>query len=98
MPPEAKRGRIEPWQLEMAKFVPDKVVREIVSDNRRSSGKPSSLAASNKTEDREPQERGTGCPKERPIRPPEGVEWVDRLCEQQDRLDRREREKLLKRE
>ena len=98
---EAKRGRrIEPWELEMMKAVPDRVVRDIVSDARSWSGGPSSIAAtppSNKTdEDREPQERGTGWLAERPIRPPEGVEWVDRLVDVQDALDRRERVKQLK--
>src|SRR5262249_53230395 len=88
---EATRGRrIEPWELEMAKAVPDSVVRAIVVDNQNQRG-PSSIAASNKPtfrdEDREPQERGTGWAKETPIRPPDGVEWVDRLCDQQDRLD-----------
>jgi hypothetical protein len=92
---EAKRRRIEPWERDLAKAVPDRLVRDIVADNRSPRG-PSSIAASNKTEDREPQERGTGWMKETPIRPPEGVEWIDRLCEQQDALDRREREKRLK--
>jgi hypothetical protein len=99
MPPEeAKRRRIEPWEREMAQAVPSKVVRDIVSDNRHSVGGPSSIAASNKTtfEDREPQERGTGWAKETPIRPPEGIEWVDRLVDAQDEKDRRERERERK--
>jgi hypothetical protein len=103
MPPEeAKRRRIEPWEREMAKAVPDKVVREIVSDNRHSVGGPSSIAASNKTtfpnegERPEEGEPGTGWIKETPLRPPEGVEWCDRLVDVQDAIDRREREKKLK--
>jgi hypothetical protein len=95
---EAKRRRrIEPWELDMAKAVPDRVVRDIVSDARSLGGKPSSIAASNKTNEKgEPQERGTGWAKEQPLRPPEGVEWIDRLVDAQDERDRKEREKQLK--
>jgi hypothetical protein len=93
---EAKRRRIEPWERDLAKAVPDRVIREIVSDNRSRSG-PSSIAAtaSNKRtyEDGEPQERGTGWAKEVPIRPPDGVDLIDRLVDAQDAIDRREREK-----
>jgi hypothetical protein len=93
---QARRRRIEPYELEMVKAVPDKVIRDIVSDARSPSG-PSSIAASKKTTfPNEDGERGTGWAKETPIRPPEGVEWVDRLMDAQDEKDRRERERERK--
>ena len=101
MPPEGKRRRIEPWERDLINSVPDRVVREIVADNR-SPMRPSSIGATpsnlqkSATRDGEPEERGTGWSKEVPIRPPDGVDLIDRLVDAQDAIDRREREKRFK--
>jgi hypothetical protein len=79
----AKRLGISITQLKMRLAVPDDVVRAIVADNRRSSPlEPRSIAE---------KPKGNGWIDPVPLRAPNGIEWVDRLCDAQDAKDRRGR-------
>jgi hypothetical protein len=86
---EARRLGVEPWQLEMARAVPDNVMRSIVADFRRGVPERSSIAA-----DSGPS-RQNAVAVERPLGPPPGVNLCDQLMDMQDRLDRAERERLF---
>ena len=74
----AKRG-ISETMYRMLKVAPTDVVQSIVWDHvgKPDVTRPSSMAS---TPDRS-VERGTGWAKERPIRPPEGIEHIDRMVE-----------------
>jgi hypothetical protein len=75
----AKRG-ISETMYRMLKVAPTDVVQDIVRDHigRADVTQPSSMAA---TPDRAAPAKGTGWLPERPIRPPEGIEHIDRLVE-----------------
>jgi len=89
---EAKRLGVEPWQLEMARAVPDSVMRDIVNDFRRGPPERSSIAAEG-----ESKPRLGAVAVERPLGPPPGVNLCDRLMDLQDRIDRAGRERMLAR-
>jgi hypothetical protein len=74
--------RHEPWKLAMIEAVPSEVVRDILRDNWRAS----QVAAA------APQpQRGSGWVEPAPLKPPPGVELIDRMCAAEDRQWRAER-------
>jgi len=87
---EARARGIEPWQLEMARAVPDETVRAIVKDLRSGPAQRSSLADGGSE-----KPRAGGVAVERPLGPPPGVGLCDQLMDLQDRIDRAERERML---
>jgi hypothetical protein len=77
---------------EMVRAVPDRMLRDIVHDNRAPTGRPgmipeqpSNVRGSNVSGS------GTGWARETPLGPPPGVNYADRLMDAQDAKDRAER-------
>ena len=75
---------------DLAKAVPDQLVRDIVADNRHGVSQPGWL----KPESGEPVKRGDGWQKPQPYSVP-GLKYVDQLCDVQDAIDRRDLVKKL---
>ncbi len=75
---EAKRLSIPEWQNEMARAVPDRLVRDIVGDHSRGTIQPSSTTAP-------PREAGPVVPRVEPrpleLRSAFELGIIDRLCE-----------------
>jgi hypothetical protein len=71
--------------VEMARAVPDSLIRQIVSDNRRAAQLAPAAAPV--------PERGTGWVDQAPLRSPPGVELIDRMMAVDDRRWRAERER-----
>jgi hypothetical protein len=70
------------WQLDAAEAVPTGVIDDLVADSRRSwfvSAPPA-----------EPV-RGTGWSEPAPLKPPDGINYIDAMCEAQDRQDKLDR-------
>ena len=80
--------------LEMAAAVPDRMLRDIVHDNRAPTGRPgvipSSQQPSNVRGSGGVPGMGTGWSHEISLGPPPGVAQADRLMDEQDRRDRAE--------
>jgi hypothetical protein len=82
----AKLGMSE-TQYRMLKVAPTDLVRSIVWDHigKNDVTRPTSMAS---TPSSGPVEHGTGWAKEIPLRPPEGVEHIDRMVEAQTAKER----------
>ena len=90
---EAKRLGISEATLEASRAVPTDLVRDLVSDFRRGVSQPSSIASPPTVQHKKP---GTGWSEPLPLSNPPGVDLADRLMDQQDRIDRLRRERMLK--
>jgi hypothetical protein len=90
---EARRAGIPEWQMEMARAVGNDLVRNIVADNRAQPEGPSSLIPRSSRDHAEPIPKGSG---ETPIKPVDGVRWIDQIADHFAALDRLERERRLK--
>jgi hypothetical protein len=77
---------------EMAKAVPDKLVREIVDDHRHGRAEPGFLKPSESA----PVVRGSGWVEPVSLGNPPGIKYVDQLIDVQDAVDKRELEKRLR--
>jgi hypothetical protein len=84
---EAARHGLSETQYRMIKAAGTDVVQSIVQDHvgKADVSRPSSMAA---TPDRAPPAKGTGWAREIPLRPPEGVEHIDRMVEAQTAKER----------
>ena len=82
MPPSARQALIE--------AVPDTLMRAIVDDNR---SRPSSSSMLPSDPD---HRRRSSVAIERPLAPPPGLKIIDQMCDVADELDRRERERKLR--
>jgi len=71
---------------EMVKIVPDKLMAEIVQDQRHGRATPSSLAGP--VEPRGAPLKGSGWDKPRPLEPPSGVQLCDQIADHFAQLDR----------
>jgi len=81
----AKHGLTE-TKYRMMKAAPTSVVQDIVWDNLRADvTRPSSMAS---TPSSRAPERGSGWLPERPIRPPEGIDLIDGMVENQTARER----------
>src|SRR6516165_4167510 len=87
-----KRG-LQPWQLEMVETVDDATIRSIVSDFRTGPSQPSSIAVAPTVQTKQ---KGSGWSEPLPLSNPPGVDLADRLMDQQGRIDRIRRERMLK--
>jgi hypothetical protein len=81
---EAKVRGLQEWQLDAMRAVPDSLIRDIVGDARRGISTSASMI---------PDKRADGTPRApsggtTEIKPPPGVNYVDALCDAQDRRDR----------
>jgi hypothetical protein len=75
--------RLEEWQEDMIRAVPNSLIRDIVNDSRRGPTPPSSLASSVQSEKPRAPSGGTA-----PLQPPPGLNYVDALCDEADRRAR----------
>ena len=80
--------------LEAAEAVPTKLVRDIVNDFRGGLSQPSSIAP--KKPAPEPTAKGTGWQDNQRVTQPEGIKYIDAMCDTQDALDLVEKLKKLK--
>jgi hypothetical protein len=75
-----------PTLAAMQAAMPDRLMRDIVADQRRGVAEPSSLAATPNAP--APAVRGTGWVDPAPLAPPPGVAIMDRMLDAQDARDR----------
>jgi hypothetical protein len=83
---------------EMVRAVPDRMLRDIVHDNRAPTGRPGMIPSSQQptgVRGTNVAGSGTGWARETPLGPPPGVNYADRLMDHQDAKDRAE---LIERE
>jgi hypothetical protein len=71
---------------DLARAVPDKLMSEIVNDQRRGVAAPSGLAGP--SEPKEPKVRGSGWQAPTPLEPPSGIKYVDQIADHFAQLDR----------
>jgi hypothetical protein len=71
---------------DLARAVPDKLMSEIVNDQRRGVAAPSGLAGPN--EPQGPKVRGSGWDKPIPLESPPGVKYCDQIADHFAALDR----------
>jgi hypothetical protein len=83
---EANRRGISLTTLKMYKACPDSLMRDIANDLRGGPARPSSIIPENNRSGA--GERGSGWARERPLRAPEGVELIDRMCATADAVAR----------
>src|SRR5215469_15410581 len=81
---EAAMRGLQPYQVRANRAVPDSLIRDIVGDSRRGPAAPSSLASHSQSS--EPERPASGGAVE--VRPPAGIDYIDRMCAEQDRADR----------
>ena len=84
---EAKRRGISVTELKMIEAVPDKVIRDIVSDGRRGISQSQSMIAA-RSEAQPTRRSDKGWVEPRPLQPPPGISLVDKLCDAQDARER----------
>jgi hypothetical protein len=72
---EARRRGLEPWQVEAARAVPDKLVADLVSDAYRSNPVTGGKSMAEK-----PQPKGTGWQTPSPLTPQPGINIIDDMC------------------
>jgi hypothetical protein len=87
--------------MEMARAVPDHVLRDIaMRDNRAPTGRPGMIPSSHQQSTgggpANVPGSGTGWAREVPIGPPPGIRYVDAQLDAQDAKDRAEREAQFK--
>jgi len=90
---EAKRRGISEATLEMSRAVPTDLVQSLVRNFSRGVSPPSSIASAPTVQTKQ---KGSGWSEPLPLCNPPGVELADRLMDQQDRIDRIRRERMLK--
>ena len=83
---EAARQGLTETTYRMLRVASTKEVQDIVNDLRSGPAQPSSIIPENNRLG--PAERGTGWLPERPLRAPEGVDLIDRMCITADALER----------
>jgi hypothetical protein len=71
---------------DLARAVPDKLMSEIVNDQRRGVPAPSGLAGP--SEPNGPSVRGDGWQKPTPLEPPSGIKYVDQIADHFAAMDR----------
>jgi hypothetical protein len=84
---EIDRLRANPTQRAMLEAVPDRLMRDIVNDQRRGVSEPSSMATAPGARAPEPR-GGTGWIDAQPLKPPPGVDILDRMMDAEDAKDR----------
>jgi hypothetical protein len=87
----------DPWLQRSLGACPDDLMKQIVEDNRRGGdihGRASVIPQPKANQTAEPQDR-SGWRDPVPLRSPDGIEIVDRLVDQQDRLDAAARARQL---
>jgi hypothetical protein len=85
------------WTKRSREACPDDLMKQIVEDNRRGGdihGRASVIPPPKAQQSEEPQNR-SGWVDPPKIRPPEGIEHVDRLVDMQDKLDAAARARQL---
>jgi hypothetical protein len=71
--------------MEMARAVPDRLMRDIVRDSWKGVARSTSVIP------QQPVQKGTGWVDAPKLKPPPGVELIDRMCAAEDRQWRAER-------
>jgi hypothetical protein len=84
---EAKARGLSVTQYLMMKAVPDNLMRDIVNDFRGGMPQSTSMIPDQPSA---PVKRGSGWTKERPLRPPDGVELIDQMVEADTARQRQE--------
>jgi hypothetical protein len=87
---ELDRQRANPTQRAMMEAVPDRLMADIVNDQRRGVAPASSLASTPGARAPEPR-KGTGWVDSAPLKSPPGVDILDRMMDVEDAKDRSER-------
>jgi hypothetical protein len=77
---------------DLAKAVPDTLVRDIVNDNRKGPSVPGWLPPEKPGE---PVKNTGGWVKPNELGTPSGTKYIDQMCDVQDAIDRRELERKL---
>jgi hypothetical protein len=83
---EARARGMTETQYRMLRACPTSLIQDIVSDLRGGPAQRSSIIPENNRS--APGAPGSGWQKERPLRAPEGVDLIDRMCATADALER----------
>jgi hypothetical protein len=78
------QGRQE-WELDAERAVPTSLIRDIVSDAYRGIPQTTSMIPDRQRAQDRPRAASGGTA---PLTPPPGINYIDRMCEAQDRVDR----------
>src|SRR6516225_10022736 len=82
---EARRRGVQPYQLRAANAVGDRLVKDLVADAYKGISQSASMLRPSREP---PKPKGNGWVDPAPVKPPSGIEYVDRLCDQQSRAER----------
>src|SRR5215469_15317228 len=83
---EARVRGIEPYKVRASNAVGDRLIKDIVADARRGISQSASMIPDRQRSSAEAQQ-GNGWVEPAPLKPPAGIEHIDRLVAQQDRAD-----------
>jgi hypothetical protein len=81
-------ARRNPGLAAMVEAMPDRLMRDIVNDQRRGVAAPSSLASKPDAPPVEPRPKGSGWQDAAPLAPPPGIALLDRMMDAQDQRDK----------
>jgi hypothetical protein len=83
---EARLRNMSETLYRMTRACPTSLMQDIANDLRSGPARPSSIIPDNNRS--APAAPGSGWQKERPLRAPEGVNLIDRMCDTADALER----------
>jgi hypothetical protein len=85
------------WVRRSRKVVDDQLMRDIVGDARRGDihARASVIPQPKASQQTETPTDRSGWQEQRPLRPPEGINYIDELCDQADAQDRAQRIRQL---
>src|SRR6516162_11714613 len=81
------------WLRRSLKACPNDLMRQIVEDNRGGPPTYSSPIATPRAKGQQSEEQGNGWREATPLRPPEGLQHIDAMCDEEDRRFRAQRVK-----
>jgi hypothetical protein len=89
---EAKRQGRQEWEIDAANAVPAGFMRDVLNDSRRMSQSASMIRDRMRAKETPRPPSGGGTV---PITQPDGLKYIDQMCQAQDRLDRANAARVL---
>ena len=83
-----KAAPLPEWMRDMIAAEPRGFMQDIVQASRHRSQSASPIPGRTRPDEDDPPAKGTGWSAAVPLKPPPGIEIVDRLCIEQDKRDR----------
>jgi hypothetical protein len=82
---EAALRGLQPYQVRANRAVPDRLIRDLVADARKGISQSASMIPDRQRSEDKPRAPSGGTVE---IKPPPGIDIIDRMCEAQSRADR----------